>query len=143
MYIKQADLFNGVSIHFVKKVMDIAVQESHEEGTMLFHHGDPSSQFYILIKGKVKLSTGRAWQKVYIGSQTGDFFGWSSLVGRTEYTASAECIEPTDLLKIDKDRFLLILDDDLANGFIFYRNLATALGDRLINSYQLITEIVP
>lgn len=143
MYIKQADLFNGVSIHFVKKVMDIAVQESHEEGTMLFHHGDPSGNFYILIKGKVKLSTGRAWQKVYIGSQTGDFFGWSSLVGRTEYSASAECIEPTDLLKIDKDRFLLILDDDLTNGFIFYRNLATALGDRLINSYQLITEIVP
>jgi len=143
MYIKQADLFNGVSIHFIKKVMDIAVQEFHDTGEVLFHHGDPSSHFYILVKGKVKLSTGRAWQKVYIGTHTGDFFGWSSLVGRSEYTASAECLEPTDLLRINKSRFLIILNDDLTNGFLFYKNLATALGDRLINSYQLITEIVP
>ncbi|GBC63705.1 cyclic nucleotide-binding domain-containing prot ein [Desulfonema ishimotonii] len=140
MYIRQADLFNGVSMYFVKQFMDHTTQESHQPGDILFRQGDPPLCFYILIRGCVKLTPDEAGRKVYIGCHTGDFFGWSGLVGRGAYSASAECVSETDLLKIERDRLLLLLDKDIDNGLVFYKNLAKALGQRLIRAYQLLSE---
>lgn len=36
MYIQQTDLFRGVDKDFLKKVMDITVKESREQGDYLF-----------------------------------------------------------------------------------------------------------
>jgi CRP-like cAMP-binding protein len=72
---------------------------------------------------------------VHTVSRPGEAFGWSSLVGRDIYSASAECVQPTKLLKIDREDFQEILEKDPINGLSFFRRLAGALGERLIISY--------
>jgi CRP-like cAMP-binding protein len=141
MTIKQADLFLGVSHHFVKDVMAISVKESYAEGAFLFHTGDPATHFYILMQGRVKLGLGETGQKVYIGSQLGETFGWSSLIGRDTYSASAICMEPTHLLKIENQKLQQILEKDSSNGIIFYQRLAKTLGNRLLQSYEIISDL--
>ena len=135
MYLKQADLFRGIKMDFLKKVMEVTLRESHPEGYQLFHSGDPADYLYILINGRIELSMGDDGKQVHIGSQTGESFGWAALVGREQYTASARCLRRCDLLKIDVRSFIQLLDRFRDDGFIFYQNLAAALGKRLMQSY--------
>lgn len=139
MYIKQSDLFRGVSMDFLRKVMEITHQESHPAGTPLFHADDPATHFYILINGRVQLSLGETNKRIHIGSHRGESFGWACLVGKDLFTASALCLEHTDLLKIDARAFKALLSRYLDDGFVFYKNLSEALARRLVQSYRQMT----
>ena len=138
MYLRQANLFNGVSMSFIQKVMDIAVSESLPDDAVIFHAGDTALHFFILINGRVKLTSGEKMKKVFIGHRAGEFFGWSGLTGRDTYSAAAKCLEPTNFLKINCNEFRTLLNSDVSCGQIFYRNLASVLGSRLIEVYELV-----
>ena len=138
MYIKQSDLLLGTSMDFVKKIMDISRMISHEKGDVLFQENDRARYFYILLNGQVKLSVGQGGQAVYDVTQNGEAFGWSSLIGRDVYSASAECVEPTKLLVTDRKNLGRVLEEDPANGIIFMKHLAATLGNRLLEIYKMI-----
>ena len=138
MYIKQSDLLLGTSMDFVKKIMDISRMISHEQGDILFRENDEARYFYILLNGRVKLSVGAGGQMVYDVGQNGEAFGWSSLIGRDVYSASAQCMEPTKLLVTDRKNLSGVLEQDPSNGIIFMKQLAATLGNRLIETYKLI-----
>lgn len=136
MFIEQADLFEGMTQEFVNDIKAIMFEESHPEGVFLFKEGDPANNFYILQEGGVKLTIGHEGHIVQIASNAGEAFGWSSLVGRESYTASAECTVPTRLMKVEKEKLKRVLEDYPANGMIFFKGLARILGQRLLNSYS-------
>ena len=139
MYFQQADLFWGMSRNFVKKIMDVAEKESHQKGHFLFHEGDPAIYFYILIKGRIKLTIGEVGQMVHTVDHAGEAFGWSSLIDRDVYSASAECRKDTILQKFDRRTLQKILEEDPSNGFIFFKRLAATIGYRLLCSYKMIS----
>ena len=139
MYIKQSELFTGTSMDFVKKFMDISEMSSHKKGEVLFRENDPAKFFFILLNGCVKLSVGEPQQVVYNAGRNGEAFGWSSLIGGDVYSASAECIESTELLKTSCDKLSRVLEADPDNGIIFFRQLAATLGNRLLETYRVIT----
>lgn len=56
MYLKQGDLFWGMDKDFVKDAMDITTKENLDEGQVVFREGDPAESFYILVKGRIKLT---------------------------------------------------------------------------------------
>lgn len=135
MYFKQKDIFGSLSKDFVKEIMDIAETSSFQAGELLFQEGNPADWFYILLQGRVKLSLGQTGQVVYVVSNAGEAFGWSSLIGRPSYSASAECVTATKLLKFDKEKVQNIAEKDTANGLTLFKSLAAILGDRLLQSY--------
>jgi CRP-like cAMP-binding protein len=139
MYIQQSDLFWGMKRDFVKEVMNIAEKESYHKGDFLFHEGDPATHFYILIKGRVKLTIGETGQVVYTVDRAGEAFGWSSLIERDVYSASGECKQETILQKFDSRALLKLVEKDSVNGLIFIKRLAGLIGNRLIWSYKMIT----
>ena len=139
MYIQQADLFWGMSRDFVKEVINVAEKESYQKGHFLFREGDPAANFYILIKGRVKLIIGETGQMVHTVDHAGEAFGWSSLIDRDVYSASAECTIDTILQKFDRRILQKILEEDPANGLIFYKRLTGTIGNRLLWSYKMIT----
>ena len=113
----------GTSMDFIKKFMDISQMVSHEKGDVLFREKDPALYFFVLLNGRVKLGAGNSKKMVYDVRQNGEAFGWSSLIGRDRYSASAECIEPTKLLKTDSEKLKKELEKDPANGVVFSNNL--------------------
>jgi CRP-like cAMP-binding protein len=143
MYLKQKDIFGGMDRDLVKKIMEIAVTKSHQEGEWLFHAGDPASTFYILLKGHVKLSLGETGHVVYIVNNAGEAFGWSSLIGRETFSASAECMTQTKLIKFDQEKLQKVLEKDPANSLILFKRLAAILGNRLLQSYAIISSTSP
>ncbi len=113
--------------------------ESYDSGDILFRAGDAADHFYIMTKGQIKLGIGDTGHVVYIVSKAGEAFGWSSLIGRDEYSATAECLGPTSLLKIDGEKLQKILEKDSDNGLIFFKRLSMVLGNRLLQSYQMFS----
>ena len=138
MYIMQKDLLTGMSKDFVKQFMDLSVKETHRKGYSLFQEGKRANHFYILLKGVVKISLGDAGHTVYTVDHPGEAFGWSSLLGRPAYSASAECNEPTKLLKFDAIHLHHLLEKHPADGFLFFKHLAETLGNRLLQTYRMI-----
>jgi CRP-like cAMP-binding protein len=140
MYFEQTRLLRGMKRDFLKELMDIAIKESHDKGYFFFQRGNRANHFYILTKGNVRIRLGEAGDVVYIVDRPGEAFGWSSLVGRDVYSASAECKESTTLLKIDANRLQKILEKEPTSGLIFFKRLAGILGDRLLQSYKMVSD---
>jgi len=138
VYLKSADLFLGMGKEFVKDALDIATKMSQNEGDFLFHQGDQANHFFILLKGKVKLSLGKTGPIVYVAKYPSEIIGWSSIIGRDVYSASAQCVEPTNLLEFDRQGFLNILGNSPANEAILFKRLAEMLGNRLLELYPNI-----
>jgi CRP-like cAMP-binding protein len=138
MFVQESDLFRGLGQQIINEITDNFIEESHGEGEFIIKEGDPADNLYILYEGKVRLSVGERGQITHMVSNSGEAFGWSSLVDRESYTASAECLEPTKLIRIEKEKLNKIFEKDQSGGLIFYKRLAGIVGDRLINSYKTV-----
>ena len=139
MYIKMSDFFMGMGKNFTMEVLDIAEKLSQKEGDLLFHEGDQANHFYVLLKGRVKLSLGDTGPVVYLARQPGEIIGWSGLIGRGVYSAAGECMEATNLLKFNRNYFLEILEKYPQNEALLFKRLAEMLGNRLLELYPAIS----
>jgi CRP-like cAMP-binding protein len=117
MYIQQSALFWEMDRDFVKDLMGIAVRETYQTGDFLFSEGDPADHFYILIKGRVKLTVGETGPVVY----------------------TVECLEPTVLDNFHREQFHKVIEKYPGPGLIFFKRLARLIGNRLLWSYKMIT----
>jgi len=140
MYVHQIDFFKETSQIFASKIMHIAKEIVLDKGAFIFHEGDPALRLFIMRKGSVRLSIGRTGQVVYIISRSGEAFGWSSLMGRENYSASAEALVRTELMAFERDEFLEIIKSDPKNGIMLYKGLSQTLAKRLLQSYQVIAD---
>ena len=138
MYIKQKELLAGLDRQFLKQIMDATERKTYRKGDLVFHEGNHASRFYVLMRGRVNLTVGGTHQTVFTVNHAGEAFGWSSLLGHNVYAATARCAEPTLLLRIDRVKFNMILDQHPANGLILIRRLGVMLGHRLHEAYKMI-----
>jgi CRP-like cAMP-binding protein len=139
MYLKMGDFIMGMGKDFALETMEISEKLSCRAGDVLFKVGERADHFYVLLKGGVQLRLGETGPVVYHARHPGEVIGWSSLVGRDAYSASAQCSEPTQLLYFERERFLNILQKNPANEALLYRRLAAMLGNRLLELYPSIT----
>ncbi len=138
MYLKQSDLFWGISQNVIQTITAKAVQQEFQAGDTIFKADEPADCFFVLIKGKVKLELRATGRKVYSSDRVGEIFGWSALIGRKGYSATVICDQQTMVLKFHKDNIHHLLDQDPESAAIFYKQLASALGNRLLTVYELL-----
>jgi CRP-like cAMP-binding protein len=138
MYLKQSDLFWGISQNVIQSITAKAVQQEFQKGDTIFKVDEPADCFYVLIKGRVRLELWTTGRKVYCSNRVGEIFGWSALIGRKGYSATVICDRQTMVLKFHKENIHHLLDKDPESAAIFYKQLASALGNRLLAAYQLL-----
>lgn len=139
MHLKMGDFIMGMGKAFATEAMDISEKLSLEAGKIIFSTGETADYFYVLLKGQVQLSLGDSGPVVYQVRHPGEIIGWSCLVGREAYSASAACLESTELLRFDQESFLEILSKNPASEALLFKRLATMLGNRLLELYPSIT----
>ena len=135
MYLKQSDLFTGLGHNFLKQTMAIAEKVSFEKGNYILKEGEPADYFFILIEGQISLLMGDTGKVVYQSSGLGEVFGFASLIGRDTYFLTVRCDGPSVILRIDRRKMEKILTDDLDNGYLFSKQLSSAIGNRLMTMY--------
>ena len=139
MVFTMGDFIMGMGKEFALEAMEISEKLTLDEDETLFNAGDTAHFFYVLIKGRVELSLGKTGPVVYTARHPGEVIGWSSLVGRNAFSASAQCRAPAKLLKFDRDIFLELLQNNAANEALLFKRLAEMLGNRLLEIYPAVT----
>jgi len=139
MVFKMGDFILGMGKEFALEAMEISEKLILDEGETLFEAGETAQHFYVLIKGGVELSLGKTGPVVYTAKHPGEVIGWSSLVGRNDFSASAQCRESAKLLKFDRNSFLELLQKNSANEALLFKRLAEMLGNRLLEIYPTVT----
>lgn len=138
MVMQEADLFTDLDPEVVKAIKNAIVDESYDEGAIIFEKGEAALNFYILAKGSVELSIGEDGYVTHVVENPGEAFGWSSLVDHFVFTASAVCAAPTKLQKIANKDLVRIFDKYPADGVIFYKRVAKIIGRRLTTTYSFL-----
>ena len=136
MYIQESELFKGLSEHIMTELPKIMLQETHGKGEVLYTPSDKAQSFYILQEGCVRLSIGENAEVDYTVKRSGESFAWTCLLDSGTYVSQATCIEPSKMVKIDKDALDGLLTKYPETGMFFYKQLAKAIMQRLIYNYQ-------
>jgi CRP-like cAMP-binding protein len=139
MVFKMGDFILGMGKEFTLEAMEISKKLTMDEGETLFDAGEPADHFYVLVKGRVELSLGKTGPVVYVAQHPGEVIGWSSLVGRNSFSASAQCLESAKLVKFDRGSFMEILQRNPNNEALLFKRLAKMLGNRLLELYPTNT----
>jgi CRP-like cAMP-binding protein len=137
MLIDQGDLLWGMDRQFVKDFMAVSTKVEFAKDALIFREGDQADYFWTLVEGSVRLTIGHASREIYIVDKAGESFGWSSLVDRNYYSATAECLEPAQLLQFEKNKLNDFLLKHVDSALVFYKRLAGMLGNRLIQCYKM------
>ncbi|MBM3298555.1 MAG: cyclic nucleotide-binding domain-containing protein [Deltaproteobacteria bacterium] len=137
MIIQKADLFQDVSAETMNEISKIMVEQSYDKGSLVFKAGDPATCFYLIVDGTVRLSIGTEGKIDYTANRPGEAFGWTGMVDRPTYVATAECLAPCKVVKIDREKLNAVLGKDPASGTAFFKRLAAAVVQRLIDNYGM------
>jgi len=121
--IQKAELFKDLSPEIMSEISKIMIEESYEPGALVFEAGAPAQAFYILVGGMVRLFIGKKSEISYTVNIEGEAFGWTGLVDRPAYTATAECAAPTKVMKIENESLKKIFEKDTASGMMFFKRL--------------------
>jgi len=132
-------LFHALDENFINRIMYAAKKEYLKGDKTVFSQGDPAINIYFLQKGEIKLTIGKKGRLVYNITRVGEFFGWSSLTGGAEYTATAQTVGNTRLLSISRDDLYEIMEKDPVNALLMYERIAAILGTRLTSLYEDIS----
>ncbi len=111
----QAPLFRGLTAASIARLSAMKEPVSIKRKEILYHGGDPCEGFYVLVKGRIRLS--------YPASENGksailriispvNTFGETALFAGQTYFATAEALEDSKLFIWPKDPFLATLTSD-------------------------------
>ncbi len=138
MLLNIGELSKGMGQIFIREFMETARHISCKDGQLLFKEGSATHYFYALIQGELRLTIGTNKQHVHTVCLPGEIFGWSSLVGGSIYSATAICTMFSEILRFDRELLDDLLNRSPVSGFLFYKQLAKMLGNRLLGSYRII-----
>lgn len=109
--LKSSQLFAELDAAAVDAVAAITTRKQTNAGEVIFTEGAPAQTFYIVASGKVKIYklSPDGKEQILLLAQPGDTFAEAAMFAGGEYPASAEALEPSELLAINRDRFVALL----------------------------------
>jgi len=137
--IKQISIFNTLSPQEEKEVSHYILNTTFRKKEAIFSEGDPSDWFYIVKKGKVKITKLSQDGKEIILEVISpmEFFGGIAVVRGFPYPANAVAMENTELLKISRKDLLSLMDK--FPGLMYC--MAMNIGDRIKGSHETLKSI--
>lgn len=113
------------------------------EGDRVYTEGMPASHLFLLLRGRVEL---RRPQKsgpgILVDDLTqGSLFGVSSLTGIERYLLNAECVEDSEVLKIETRVLLRILDQNPVVGYAIQRRVSEIFFRRHMAAMEMLQTI--
>jgi CRP-like cAMP-binding protein len=104
-----------------------------QKGDVIFEEGAKAEEFYMLKRGKVLLEVDVSDSIIVsLGSvKSGQTLGWSALIEGGIHSSYAICAEQSEVIAIPGQRFLQILTEDTAVGFLVMSRIFQIFSRRL------------
>src|SRR5512147_1693060 len=137
--LKNIDLFKNLFDAELKELTSYLVSTTYKKKEEIFSEGDQPEWFYILSKGKVKITKLSHEGKEIILELISptDIFGGVAVLRNFPYPANAVAMEDTEVIRISRKNLMRLVDR--------FPNLmyciALQLGDRMKSSYDSLKNI--
>lgn len=129
----QIDLFSGLPMTHLRRVVDIGVEEQYKLSATIFSEGEPGDKFYLIVDGAVRISriVPGIGEEALAVLRPGNYFGEMSLIDDAPRSATAVCHERCRLFVVNRKDLedLLFVDRDLAYELLW--NWVRTLSRRL------------
>ena len=123
---------SGLWPEHVAKLAALGAKVRFEPGELVFHEGDHSSFFYILLSGNVALEVVAPGHPVRVTTLiAGEVLGWSSITSDTGKQFQARALENVQALAFDGTRLRHACESDFAFGYAFLRAILAVMAERL------------
>jgi len=117
------DLFAGLALAHIKRIVAIGLEEPHARGAKIFEEGETGDKFYVILDGAVRISRFVAGlgEEALAVLRPGTYFGEMSLIDDESRSAAAIAHETCRLFVIKRADFadLLFVDRDLAHELLW------------------------
>ncbi len=137
--LKKIELFKNLSDDELKELDPYLIRESVQKRKEIFTEGDQPEWFYIVSKGKIKITKLSHEGKEIILELISptDIFGGVAVLRNFPYPANSVAMEDSEVLKISRKNLMRLVDR--------FPNLmyciALQLGDRMKSSYDTLKNI--
>ncbi len=137
--LKKIELFKNLSDDELKELDPYLMKETVKKKKEIFTEGDQPEWFYIVSKGKIKITKLSQEGKEIILELISptDIFGGVAVLSNFPYPANAVAMEDSEILKISRKNLMRLVDR--------FPNLmyciALQLGDRMKSSYDSLKNI--
>ena len=106
------------------------VESRYAPGEVVFRQGDGGDEMFVVAEGRIGLSIAvEGHQQAIAELGAGEFFGELSLLSGAPRTATAIALEATTLLRIGRDVFSMMIQDDLDIVFGMMKKQGTRVSD--------------
>ncbi len=137
-FLKECDIFSGLSDEQLEKLVSISKEKTYAPGTILYKIGDPSTHLNLVKKGKVFLEMradlGPTVPPMLFTADVvthGHAFGWSAFEEPNLHTMSALIADPTTLITFKGDKLKELMEQECEMGYEIMKGLARLLASRL------------
>ena len=141
------EIFKGLSEKETEESARLCEEIDLRDGDRIFSEGDRVEYLFILEHGSVDLRFELPYRETskemtVVTLKPGDCFGWSAIVSPHKATLSCYSTENSKAIRIRGKEFLDLSHKNNHIGFVFMRNLAAVIGDRLAKQRaQFVKEI--
>ncbi len=144
-FLKECDIFSGLSDDQLKKLISISKEKTYAPGTLLYKIGDPSTHLNLVKKGKVflqmKADMGPVSPSMLFTADIvtrRDAFGWSAFAEPNLHTMNALIADPTTLINFEGDKLKALMEQDCEMGVEIMKGLSRLLASRLSQARILL-----
>ena len=138
--LKGFELFKGLADDSLAKLAELCHLYTMHEGNRIFAEGTGARDIHLCRSGKVDISiwVGQPWNKniAVHRASAGEVFGWSALVAPYTYTASAECVESGEEIRIKGSELLPMFAQNPFIGYAIMENHSANISLRLTQTRQ-------
>lgn len=105
---KQNPLFASLSLDQIEHLTSRARSHRYRRNQIIFNEGDPGTAFYMIVKGRVKMSHSSpdGKERTLALLSPGDVFGEMALLDEQARSADAVVVEDAELLVVPRKEFL-------------------------------------
>ena len=133
--LQRCDLFRLLGPREIARLSNACGVMQLKEGERVYSDGVPASHLFILLKGRVELRRPvKGGPSLLVDDlMAGSIFGVSSLVETERYLLNAECVEDSEVLKIEGAVLRQILNENPAVGYAIQKRISQIFFKRYVD----------
>lgn len=131
-------IFLDITPDQIKHILSCATEERHEKGNILIRESGTCSDIYIVTQGRVDVEI-QSYARSPLNSgnkrlallRVGDIFGEMAYIEPRRRAARVSAFDDVQVLCIDKTALDALFEQEPKLGFLFMRNIARIISQRL------------
>ena len=142
--LQNQELFGLLTPKEVERLSNASGIAKHKKGEKIYSEGIPASHLFVLLKGRVELRrpTKGGLSFLVDDIQEGGVFGVSSLTGGERYLLNAECVEDSEVLKVESRVLRAIFEDNSAAGYATQSRVSLIFFKRYVDAMERLRMVV-